>query len=57
MLEVGDTVRLKSGGPVMTVIRIRNPEEADAYCVCAWFIDDKPVEYSFVFGALAKTQS
>ena len=32
-LKPGDTVQLKSGGPVMTV----QSEAAEGYLVCAWF--------------------
>lgn len=34
-LEVGDVVRLKSGGPAMTVGSV----ESDGYCFCHWFED------------------
>ena len=35
-IKVGDVVRLKSGGPKMTV-------QGDIYgnCLCAWFVKDK----------------
>jgi uncharacterized protein YodC (DUF2158 family) len=34
-IEKGSTVVLRSGGPTMTVIAIRSPEDV----VCAWFSD------------------
>ena len=37
--KVGDTVRLKSGGPIMTVIRAGDVE-GEARVWCAWFADD-----------------
>lgn len=35
--KVGDTVMLKSGGPVMTVIDFHT----DGKVVCVWFVDGK----------------
>lgn len=37
--KVGDLVKLKSGGPVMTINYIR--EEQDNECVCVWFTEKK----------------
>lgn len=37
--KIGDTVRLKSGGPVMTVSNIRNDLTYPINCV--WFVDDE----------------
>ena len=36
--KVGDVVHLKSGGPKMTVLKIRNDRKVN----CQWFIDDDP---------------
>lgn len=37
-IKVGDTVRLKSGGPVMTVARIvPNPKIQGESIICIWF--------------------
>lgn len=42
-IEVGDTVQLKSGGPVMTVNDIGQYDfqEFDS-ALCDWFVEDKP---------------
>ena len=42
----GDLVRLKSGGPTMTV------DEAARACTCAWFRHNRMYEGSFVEVAL-----
>lgn len=51
-LKVGDVVRLKSGGPSMTVTQVGE----DAYGVpmvwCAWFEGTKPMDGTFPPGAL-----
>lgn len=36
-LSVGDTVRLKSGGPTMTITTIDSPYGADLQAFCTWF--------------------
>lgn len=44
--KVGDTVRLKSGGPVMTIVAIgqyRGSEKAE----CQWFDGSKLVKETF----------
>jgi len=38
--SVGDTVRLKSGGPLMTIEKIGNDESNAPRVWCVWF-DDK----------------
>lgn len=35
-LEVGDIVKLKSGGPIMTVIRVASPQTVQV----SWFTKD-----------------
>jgi len=48
-IEKGSTVRLKSGGPAMTVIRMQSPEEV----VVSWFPDfTKPNSATFPLIAL-----
>lgn len=47
MFKVGDTVKLKSGGPVMTVTSIDSAEST-----CTWFHDSTPQWYVFVNEAL-----
>ena len=43
--EVGDRVRLKSGGPLMTVASI---DETDTHGVwCQWFQDDGKLESDY----------
>jgi len=49
-LKIGDVVKLKSGGPTMTVIRV---EDEGVYCM--WFIGeyhDKVDSYRFPSGSL-----
>jgi uncharacterized protein YodC (DUF2158 family) len=48
---VGDVVRLKSGGPLMTVARI---EEPAVYTV--WFDGDKKLSDSFFAATLTRDQ-
>ena len=44
-IEVGDLVRLKSGGPLMTVA---STDEADTHGVwCQWFRDDGTLESNY----------
>ena len=47
--KAGDTVRLKSGGPTMTVTRVENEE---AYCV--WFEGNKNHDHTFPMLSLEK---
>jgi uncharacterized protein YodC (DUF2158 family) len=39
-LQIGDTVVLKSGGPVMTVSHMTMLTSDDPHCTCVWFDDD-----------------
>jgi len=52
-LEVGDTVRLKSGGPVMTVTAQNDDDEVD----CTWFWDFKKKVGAFPEGSLDKVDT
>ncbi|KIQ80514.1 YodC family protein [Aeromonas jandaei] len=45
---VGDIVRLKSGGPMMTV----TGRNYDGHCVCAWFTDNKETQTVYPDDAL-----
>jgi len=35
--SVGDTVRLKSGGPTMTMIELGEIDDPNPYVHCSWF--------------------
>jgi uncharacterized protein YodC (DUF2158 family) len=48
-IEEGDVVRLKSGGPVMTVNSV-----SDGYARCSWFNGDKLERESFVIESLER---
>jgi len=48
MFKVGDTVQLKSGGPVMTVTSLGSTD-----CDCTWFDNSTPKYYSFPSQALS----
>lgn len=37
LFSVGDTVRLKSGGPNMTISRFRDPDQGHHLYICVWF--------------------
>jgi uncharacterized protein YodC (DUF2158 family) len=39
--KIGDTVRLKSGSPLMTVIDVRPDDTSEPNVACAWFSDDE----------------
>ncbi|NBH74742.1 YodC family protein [Rodentibacter pneumotropicus] len=48
-IKVGDTVQLKSGGPVMTVISERTDDEV----LCKWFdSNNRPYDETFPKAAL-----
>lgn len=54
-LAIGDRVRLRSGGPVMTVTKIFNNEVENVKCArCVWFWQEGPKEDSFPVAALDK---
>jgi uncharacterized protein YodC (DUF2158 family) len=51
--KVGDTVRLKSGSPLMTVINVQPDDTSEPNVACAWFSDDEePHEGQFPVAAL-----
>lgn len=41
LFKIGDLVRLKSGGPIMTINYVKDYEENE--CICIWFNDKKEV--------------
>lgn len=53
-MKVGDVVRLKSGGPAMTVLSFQDghgepSEEPTEYALCAWFAEaGKPESATFL---------
>lgn len=53
-IEIGDVVRLKSGGPLMTVITIQtNADGVPTSANCTWFSDNnKPYVEWFPVAAL-----
>lgn len=48
-MQPGDVVRLKSGGPQMTVTRVTGTEVD-----CIWFFEYKPQSYTFNSAVLVK---
>ena len=48
-MNVGDIVRLKSGGPVMTVDSV---DQGKAEARCVWMKDETPMERRFSIAAL-----
>jgi uncharacterized protein YodC (DUF2158 family) len=45
MPKVGDTVRLKSGGPLMTI----NGKGSGDHFHCSWFVEGDPKEHKGLF--------
>jgi uncharacterized protein YodC (DUF2158 family) len=39
--KVGDTVRLKSGSPLMTIIKVQPDDTSEPSVACTWFSDDE----------------
>jgi uncharacterized protein YodC (DUF2158 family) len=52
---VGDTVQLKSGGPIMTLERFDTIDGAPSGW-CTWFDDSKRVQAEFTLQALKKSE-
>jgi uncharacterized protein YodC (DUF2158 family) len=46
-LKVGDVVKAKSGGPVMSVVEVKPESEGKQDVVCLWFKDNTPNTYTF----------
>lgn len=40
---IGDTVRLKSGGPTMTVTELGEADDPNRYVFCTWFKSNNEV--------------
>jgi len=45
-IEAGSVVKLKSGGPAMTVTRVGN-EQGRIFVYCAWFVGTKQEQGHF----------
>ena len=45
--QIGDTVRLKSGGPLMTVDNIDVGDDTEATVTCIWFEETESKERQF----------
>ena len=54
-LESGDRVRLKSGGPMMTVQYVNSDHQLDV--TCSWFVGDKHFSEAFTMASLEKVES
>ena len=50
--SIGDTVRLKSGSPTMTVTAVNTDEDNTAWISCMWFDGKNKQESSFPANAL-----
>ncbi len=48
--QIGDVVRLKSGGPLMTITQWSD----SGWIICKWFADQKPETGSFPRESLEK---
>jgi uncharacterized protein YodC (DUF2158 family) len=56
--KVGDTVRLKSGSPLMTVINVGPDGPSEPNVACTWFSDDEaPRKGEFPEAALEMEES
>ena len=54
-IKAGDTVQLKSGGPIMTVQRIE-PHDKEMTAWCQWFDGVKPMSGRFTLTSLTVTR-
>lgn len=50
--KIGDTVRLQSGGPVMTVTNVGNDLTDQMTVWCKWFLNQKVEDGSFPIEAV-----
>ena len=55
-IKPGDVVKLKSGGPAMTVRDVGNDMSGQLMVYCTWFVDDKPQQDAFPPHALKVVQ-
>ncbi|MCY4389218.1 MAG: DUF2158 domain-containing protein [Desulfurellaceae bacterium] len=55
-MEIGDVVRLKSGGPLMTITSTHEDEEGIKTAWCEWFKDDSPQARNFNIDSLEKAE-
>lgn len=61
-LHVGDVVKLKSGGPDMTVmeypVKIAHGENVTSHAICQWFDEDgKKSQGTFIVESLEKVNN
>jgi uncharacterized protein YodC (DUF2158 family) len=54
--EIGDTVELKSGGPIMTIERFDTIGDLPS-AWCTWFDGTKRIDQDFALAALQKISS
>lgn len=54
--QIGDTVKLKSGGPAMTVAGLPVPGEEPDSVRCEWFVDGQPHSRHFSLKTLAPAE-
>lgn len=45
--KIGDVVKLKSGGPDMTVEKLGKGMTGEMFVTCVWFKDGTPVKFDF----------
>lgn len=51
-IKVGDVVKLKGGGPKMTIATIWGADQTVAKCKCQWFISNMLLDGEFALAAL-----
>lgn len=53
-LQVGDVVRVKSGGPKMTIAYLEKDNKGNTIVTCTWFVEAKRSEEVFIAATLQK---